>query len=335
MCKNLCERGRMKRAFSKVLFSFLVLLYPVDVSAQGEDTMPPTIQSLDFTPKAVDVSDGPQSITVTTRITDNLSGYNWGWFGFQSPTGTQGAGAYVYGGARISGDSNDGVYQFQVYIPQFSETGDWHVPNFQIYDSTGNFGNYSGAYLATLGFPTTLSVTENQNPVADAGLDKGAIVAEQVHFDGSNSSDPDGYIATWVWDFGDGSPTGSGTLVSHSYAQAGQFTVKLTVYDNDGTSAVDQVLVDVKAPITVVDDLIADVNSSISGGLQKSLVSKLSGAISSLKRENYVAAINKLNLFVEEVLAQQGKNIPPDIGDQWIGLAERIIGALQAGAPIR
>ena len=166
MCKNLFKRGGMRTAFSMVLFSFFVLICPLALFAQVEDTTPPTIQSLAFTPKTVDVSAGSQSITVTTRITDNLSGFYQGWFGFNSPTGTQGTGAWFSGSERISGDSNDGLYEFEVHIPQFSEAGDWRVPNFQIYDSTWNFGNYSGDELSARGFPTILSVSENQNPFA-------------------------------------------------------------------------------------------------------------------------------------------------------------------------
>ncbi|WP_165436267.1 PKD domain-containing protein [Amycolatopsis suaedae] len=52
-------------------------------------------------------------------------------------------------------------------------------------------------------------------------------------FDGSASSDPNGSIASYAWDFGDGK-TGQGVAPSHSYATAGQYTVKLTVTDNEG-----------------------------------------------------------------------------------------------------
>ncbi len=52
-------------------------------------------------------------------------------------------------------------------------------------------------------------------------------------FDGSGSSDPDGTVASYAWDFGDG---GSSTAVvpSHRFAAAGTYPVKLTVTDNQG-----------------------------------------------------------------------------------------------------
>ena len=41
-------------------------------------------------------------------------------------------------------------------------------------------------------------------------------------FDAGASDDPDGEVAEYVWDFGDGS-AGNGKTVSHRYAKAGTF----------------------------------------------------------------------------------------------------------------
>jgi subtilisin len=54
-------------------------------------------------------------------------------------------------------------------------------------------------------------------------------------FDASGSSDSDGTITDYLWDFGDGG-TGSGTSVSHEYSSAGTFTVSLIVTDDDGAT---------------------------------------------------------------------------------------------------
>ncbi|MEN8374345.1 MAG: PKD domain-containing protein, partial [Gemmatimonadota bacterium] len=60
---------------------------------------------------------------------------------------------------------------------------------------------------------------------------------ETVILDGSASVDPDGSIVDWSWDFGDGSPAGSGDIVEHAYTSTGAYTVTLTVTDDRGLAA--------------------------------------------------------------------------------------------------
>ncbi|WP_231497246.1 fibronectin type III domain-containing protein [Arthrobacter sp. MA-N2] len=70
-----------------------------------------------------------------------------------------------------------------------------------------------------------------QPPVAAFTSSTAALTAT---FDGSTSSDPGGSVASYSWDFGDGSPAGTGVKPSHTYAAAGTYQVKLTVTDNTG-----------------------------------------------------------------------------------------------------
>ncbi len=64
-----------------------------------------------------------------------------------------------------------------------------------------------------------------------------------VTFDISGSNDPDGTIASYDLDFGDGSTHATGTDVStaitHEYTAADTYTVKLTITDNDGRIGMD------------------------------------------------------------------------------------------------
>jgi PKD repeat protein len=57
-----------------------------------------------------------------------------------------------------------------------------------------------------------------------------------VTFDASASYDPDGSIISYTWDFGDGTPpiTENDPITYHTYTSYGDYTVKLTVTDNDG-----------------------------------------------------------------------------------------------------
>ena len=65
-----------------------------------------------------------------------------------------------------------------------------------------------------------------------------------VGFDGSDSSDPDGQSLTYDWDFGDGSPHGSGAGASHTYTTAGTYTAKLTVSDGSGGTDTQSIRID-------------------------------------------------------------------------------------------
>jgi PKD repeat protein len=73
----------------------------------------------------------------------------------------------------------------------------------------------------------------NKLPTADFTISpsKFAGVNEELTFDGSKSTDPDGDIASWVWDFGD-EYSDSGETVKHSYPEPGEYTVRLTVRDD-------------------------------------------------------------------------------------------------------
>lgn len=59
-------------------------------------------------------------------------------------------------------------------------------------------------------------------------------VGESVTFDATPSKDPDGRLASFHWEFGDGS-TDSGMQVSHSYDAAGSYVVTLAVTDDKGS----------------------------------------------------------------------------------------------------
>ena len=54
-----------------------------------------------------------------------------------------------------------------------------------------------------------------------------------VEVNASSSIDPDGDTMTFNWDFGDGT-FGAGSLATHTYADEGQFTIRLTVTDSQG-----------------------------------------------------------------------------------------------------
>jgi PKD repeat protein len=56
-------------------------------------------------------------------------------------------------------------------------------------------------------------------------------------FNGTGSNDPGGSISQYAWNFGDGgTATGTNATPAHTYTQAGTYTVRLTVTDNQGAT---------------------------------------------------------------------------------------------------
>ncbi len=78
-----------------------------------------------------------------------------------------------------------------------------------------------------------IAVRINSAPVAVAGENKRVCTGDNVVFDGSKSSDPDGGVLRYTWDFGDGSKS---EIVNPSkvYQKGGVYPVTLTVRDNSG-----------------------------------------------------------------------------------------------------
>lgn len=139
-----------------ILLSILMSLIPGNATSV-EDTTPPElveVDGFDFTPKTIDVSSAPGTVTFTLHITDDLSGVwhvhvtlvdhlgrNWG-----------------IDGLFKSGDSLDGYYEGSLTVPQFLEAGTWHITSIHLGDSAHNGRSYFEDDLIALGFPTELEV---------------------------------------------------------------------------------------------------------------------------------------------------------------------------------
>jgi PKD repeat protein len=80
-----------------------------------------------------------------------------------------------------------------------------------------------------------VNIVPNSPPVANAGGPYSGTKGLPINFDGTGSTDPDGNIVSYAWDFGDGG-SGTGATVEHTYATSGTYTVTLVVTDDDGAT---------------------------------------------------------------------------------------------------
>jgi streptogramin lyase len=119
------------------------------------DTTPPELVEFDFDPKTIDVSSGPQTVTVTLRVTDDLSGVRVVRATFARPSGPPNIGA---GTILISGDDMDGVYEGTLNFPQFIEAGIWRADFITLSDLADNEIVLRESDLIDMSFSTELQV---------------------------------------------------------------------------------------------------------------------------------------------------------------------------------
>lgn len=156
------------------------------------------------------------------RIFD--AGYDWQTYGENIAYG------YVTPDAVMAGWMNSAGHRANILNGSFCELGvgiaEHANSGHQLY-WTQDFGKQKGAGDCT-------ATPANQAPVAQfVASPLSGEAPLQVDLDASGAYDPDGHMAGYQWDFGDGT-SGNGVQVQHDYTAAGSYTVKLTVVDDNG-----------------------------------------------------------------------------------------------------
>ena len=165
-------------------------------------------------------------ITITNQGNSAINGYNLEWSLGDNETFDQGWNAtFTTSGSTVSASNPSSVWN-GVLQPQ---------------GGTSVFGFLGKKSIDQNAFPPTnfsfngkacdidTSNGDNAPPVANFTVNPDGL---QVSVDASGSSDEDGDILTYSWDFGDGG-SATGVSASHTYSAEGTYTITVTVSDGE------------------------------------------------------------------------------------------------------
>ncbi len=167
------------------------------------------------------VSNNPPTVQATASPTAILPGSSVGFYATGSdPDGDTLTYSWIFGDGTSSSEQNPAhVYE---------ATG--------VYEATVTVSDEYGASGSQ-----TISVavgSAKEIPVARfTTSDVVGFVGHPLAFDATFSTDPENAIVQYLWDFGDGSPIGTGQLISRTYGQTGTYSVTLTIMDAQGYTA--------------------------------------------------------------------------------------------------
>ena len=195
---------------------------------------------------SLDVPDGETWFTMTTFLANGMESQHSQPF------------TYIFASdleASFVTDVHTGNSPLPVEFDASSSTGNISTYHWMFGDghsATGKIVNHTytaaGSYTAKLTVTDNIGATDqetvtitvttppvnNDPPVARISVSKSVGTSPLlVAFNASESSDEDGTIISYHWDFGDGQ-TSSGAKVSHTYTTPGTYNPTLTVTDNHG-----------------------------------------------------------------------------------------------------
>lgn len=183
-----------------------------------------------------------------THVISSGSGLNDGKWHQVTATLSAGGSALYVDGTRVA---SSGVTSAQYYAGYWHIGGD-HLAN---WSPTASSANFAGSIADVAIYPAALtgsqvqshyaaSTRTNRSPSASFTASTSGLTAST---DASASSDPDGTITSYAWDFGDGAKA-TGRTASHAYTTAGAYTIALTVTDDQGATATTTRQITVSSP---------------------------------------------------------------------------------------
>jgi PKD repeat protein len=140
---------------------------------------------------------------------------------------------------------------FTANIPPEDATWDYEADGIFVPENTYSFpaaGSYDVTMNVSGGSPVTKTIVVNARPVASFDYSPALPDPNEWVVFESTSTDADDSIASFAWDFGDGTPGSPAPNPAHQFADPGQYDVTLVVTDQDGTTDSVMHQVDVSDP---------------------------------------------------------------------------------------
>jgi hypothetical protein len=176
------------------------LPHTIEVESAEEDGEAPVLQSLTIEPSTVNPYSSSQVAIATAHITDNLSGFWFGYLRFRSAATSQSTTAEFY---RVAGTETDGIYRAELGFNRYIAAGPWYLEGVWLADNADNFhftqrsrleeqglfqtvqvdyaatvsseGDTSGSVEVSSSAPGSTLSEVSSEAVSTAGLPKGAV----------------------------------------------------------------------------------------------------------------------------------------------------------------
>src|SRR5215467_9420472 len=148
-------------SIQRLAFVMMFIVACSTILQAQSDTQPPHLNGVAMNVSNVDVTSSSQVVTFTLAIQDDLSGVdstpNGVAITLSSPSNNQ-----VAVGVAVpqSGVILNGVFQVPVTLPRYGQAGNWRITSLRLRDNAGNAITVDNGYLTSLGFTTTVMVSD-------------------------------------------------------------------------------------------------------------------------------------------------------------------------------
>jgi hypothetical protein len=128
------------------------------VTSTPSDLSAPLLTGFSFSPDTVHVSAGPDTVVVSVRATDDVTGVGYIAAMVRSASGSTTLG--VAGCRLVEGTANDGTFHCNLPIPQGIERGTYTFVQLTLYDNLNRIRDYPPEVLQSAGYATTIVVQD-------------------------------------------------------------------------------------------------------------------------------------------------------------------------------